>query len=359
MTTAFGNDPAKIEKYKKFWKREKVERPLVGFTFRGWFPLNEYSATKSWLDKEVLTPDMIKPEEFMDDEEELLQEGEIIDDDIIRGDSPAAAVIPWLSGMLGSRMRILPGNILGEERHLSWSELEKVHLDFNNPWFEKYIEFTQILVERAENRFPVSQGAFRGPSDIFGLLRGTSRSILDLYQKPEKSQEFLYKAGDILKEVTEELWNHVPLFHDGYFDGMYHLWAPGPILRLQEDASALYSPKLYRQFLQPVDRKIAGGFSHTFIHLHSTSMFLLDSFLEVEEINCFEINYEESGPSLEEMIKYYKMVQQAEHPLIIRGTFTEEDLGLIREALDPRGLYLLILVKDKKEIKKLKTVLGM
>jgi hypothetical protein len=34
MKFEFGNDPAKIEGYKKFWKREPVKRPLVGFSLK-------------------------------------------------------------------------------------------------------------------------------------------------------------------------------------------------------------------------------------------------------------------------------------------------------------------------------------
>ena len=98
----FGNDPAKIERYNSFWRRADVPRPLVGFTTRGWFPLEEYAATRAWPINTYLTPEMVVPEAFLDDEERLLREGEVLEDDIIRGDMPAAAAIPWLSGMLGA-----------------------------------------------------------------------------------------------------------------------------------------------------------------------------------------------------------------------------------------------------------------
>ncbi len=40
----FGNDPAKIERYRAFWNRSDVRRPLVGFTCVGWFPFGEFAA---------------------------------------------------------------------------------------------------------------------------------------------------------------------------------------------------------------------------------------------------------------------------------------------------------------------------
>ena len=63
----YGNDPAKIERYKAFWSRADVDRPLVGFSFAGWFPLGEFAACRAWRSAAYLTPDMISPEAFMED----------------------------------------------------------------------------------------------------------------------------------------------------------------------------------------------------------------------------------------------------------------------------------------------------
>jgi hypothetical protein len=57
-----GNDSAEIERYKALWRRADVSRPLVGFTMRGWFPLDEYAATRAWPVNDCLTPDIVVPE---------------------------------------------------------------------------------------------------------------------------------------------------------------------------------------------------------------------------------------------------------------------------------------------------------
>jgi hypothetical protein len=355
----FGNDPAKLERYQAFWSRADAKRPLVGFTFRGWFPLQEYAATRAWPTDGYLTPEMVIPEEFMEDEERLLREGEVLDDDIIRGDSPAAAVIPWLDAMLGARLRILPGNVLAEERALPWEALEQVHLDRANPWFQKYMAFAEALAARARGRFPVSHGALNGPSDLMGGLRGHTQSILDLIEEPERSAGALWRFAAIFQEITEKLWRRLPRFHGGYFDGMYQLWSPGPVIRMQEDASGLYSPALYREFLQPTDRQLASRYANCFIHLHSTSMFLLDAMLEIEELGCFEINNDVAGPPLEKMVPHFRRVQMAGRCLLIRGSFKPDELRLLMDALEPRGLYLLILVQDLREVGALRPLVGM
>jgi len=356
----FGNDPAKVADYRAFWDRAPAKRPLVGFSIKSWFPLQEFSASAAWQERDVLTPDMVAPEAFLDDQQRLLREGETIEDDILRGASPSQAV-PWLDGMLGATLRILPGTVLGVERTLPWDELASLHLDLRHPWFGKYIEFIEALVRHSAGRYPVSHGALIGPSDIAALLRGHSHSVLDLVETPDQMRPLLGRCSEIFLRITEEAWKRIPLFCGGYYDAQYQLWSPGPIVRLQEDASGVLSPRLYREFLQPIDREVAGHFPSAFIHLHTNSMFLYDLFLEVEEIRCFQVNYElhSGGPPIAGMIPAFRKIQAAGRPLLVRGSFTPEELRLLVDSLDPRGLYLYIMVSSVAEADSLRPVLGM
>jgi len=355
----YGNDPAKIERYKAFWSRADVKRPLVGFTFVGWFPLGEFSACNSWQSSKYLTPEIIDPADFLEDHVRMLLEGEKIDDDLLRGAGPTAVAVPFLPGVVGCKMRILPDNVMGEERNLSWEDAFKVRFDPQHPWFRKYVEFGQALAARAQGQFPISHNADLGPTDLHAVLRGHSQSILDLSDEPEKSAELLAQMGEIFCAFTDEYWKCIPCFHGGYYDGQYSLWSPGPIVRMQEDATAVYSPDLYRKLVQPVDRKLARHFASAFIHLHSTSMFLLDAFLEIEEIRCFEINNDVSGPPLKNMVGYFQTVQKAQRPLLIRGSFSPEELRMLMDSLEPRGLFLNIMVSKRDEIDALRPLVGM
>jgi hypothetical protein len=88
-------------------------------------------------------------------------------------------------------------------------------------------------------------------------------------------------------------------------------------------------------------------------------MFILDAFLEVEELKCFEINNDAIGPPLAEMLPFFRMVQQARRSLLIRGSLTPEDARKIMDSLEPRGLYLLVVVKDERETEALRPILGL
>jgi hypothetical protein len=318
----------------------------------------EFAASRAWMGFEYLTPDMLHPQDFIADQERLLREGEVIDDDILRGASPCQAV-QWLPPMLGTPLRILGESTLAPDQNLSWPELEDISLDRQNPWYQKYLQFIRVLVDASAGRYPVSHATMSGPSDVAAILRGHHNMILDFYDAPERLVQLFYRAQEIFCQVLEAQWRLTPLFHGGYFDAQYQLWAPEPIVRMQEDASGLFSPALYRRLLQPVDREWARRYPCSFIHLHSTSMFILDAILEVQEIAAFEVNRDVSGPPLEEMIPSYRTIQDAGRPLLVRGSFTPAELGQMLDALTPAGLYLYIMVEDLAEIDPLRRVLNM
>jgi hypothetical protein len=332
---------------------------MVGFSLVGWFPLLEFSASTVWQEQRYLAPEMFVPRDLVDDHVRMLKREDAIDDDLIRGVGPMQVAVPFMPGILGCRLRVLPENVMGEERNLSWDEVLDIRLDPENAWYRKYLQLAEALVERAQGRFPVSHGAEIGPTDMHAVLRGHSQSIIDMIDEPEKTGRLLWRLGEIFAALTKELWRRVPLFHGGYFDAQYCLWAPGPIIRMQEDATAVYSPKLYRELVQPVDRMLARQFECNFIHLHSTSMFILDAILEIEEIRCFEVNNDASGPPVKEMIPHFRKVQEAGRPLLVRGSFTPDELRLTLDALDPRGLILLIMVESLNEIDAARAIIGM
>jgi hypothetical protein len=358
MKHPFGNDPAKVEGYRRFWAREPARRPLVGFSLKSWFPLDEFAASARWPKDALLTTDMVEPEEFLDDQERLLAEGERIDDDILRGASPSQAVF-WCCGSLGASMRVLPGNVVAVDRSLDWDEALAARLDRTAPWYRKYIEFAEALARRSAGRFPVSHGTLVGPLDLAVSLRGHEQTVIDLMEEPAKAARLLANMTDFFVDITRDVWERLPLFEGGWYDAQYQLWAPGPIARMQEDAVAVLSPRLYRDFVRPVDERIAAGFECSFMHLHATSMFVLDQILEIPPLRCLEINNDVGGPPVAEMAPHFARVQRAGRSLLIRGSFSPDELRLLMDTLEPRGLYLYIMVASEAEIDALRPIVGM
>ncbi len=69
------------------------------------------------------------------------------------------------------------------------------------------------------------------------------------------------------------------------------------------------------------------------------------------------MNIEPFNIPCKDMIKYFQMVQNADRPLLIRGSIEPDELRLLLDNLDPAGLYLYIMVKDKEEADRLRKIL--
>jgi len=90
---------------------------------------------------------------------------------------------------------------------------------------------------------------------------------------------------------------------------------------------------------------MAEAFPYAAIHLHSSSLFLLDRILDVEALGCTQINKDVGNTAVAEMMPFLQMVQARHRSLLIRGKLDLADLALLRGSLSPNGLYLQIVVE--------------
>jgi hypothetical protein len=346
---SFGNDPDKILLYRKFWDKENNTRPLIGISKKGWFPVQEFSACKIWKDKKFIEPEDIIPEKYVEDQRNILREGEIFNDDIIRGASPFQG-IGWLAGMLGLRIHNLKDSTVEEFGTISLDEIVSLELSTSNKWYKKYFDFLNILVNDSQGEYPVSHANLSGPTDLFYAFRKGADSIFDVIDQPEQSQKAIFRFGEIIDNLTRSTWEFLPKYNGGFFDAQYQLWAPASIIRIQEDATSLFSPETYMNTTYRADTFMASRYAFPFMHLHSTQLFLLNSILSIKELKCIQINYEAEtgGSKLEALIPYLLEILKTKN-LILRGRFSMDEVRLIKEKIPPQGFYLYCMVESNEE----------
>ena len=73
----------------------------------------------------------------------------------------------------------------------------------------------------------------------------------------------------------------------------------------------------------------------------------------------FQINNDAIGLPVADMVPYFQKVQQAQRSLLIRGAFTPDEMRLLMDSLESRGLFLNIMVKTMDEIEALRPIVGM
>jgi hypothetical protein len=59
------------------------------------------------------------------------------------------------------------------------------------------------------------------------------------------------------------------------------------------------------------------------------------------------------------MLPYFQRVQAAGRSLLIRGSFSPDEARMLMDQLDPRGLYMYVMVKDRAEVEQLRPIFGL
>jgi hypothetical protein len=180
--------------------------------------------------------------------------------------------------------------------------------------------------------------------------------VYDMYDYPARIQCLLDRLTAFWIDIGQRQLALIPAYEGGYVSAFYGIWAPKHVVCPQEDASSSLSPNLFRQYLLSGEKKIARSFPYTVVHIHSPSIWAVEQLLSIANISAIEINYDDNGPRLPELLPWLRRIQE-EKPLVIRGAFTPEDIDLIKRHLSPQGLLLSIVSRSVEEARSLMSVL--
>lgn len=345
------NVEQRLRRHYAFWQGEKTDRPMVGFQIGSYFMAQRYQAAEELLQPgKIISPDMLDPKAFLEDYERQFQWTEEAGQDAFYVAEPYTG-IPWMEAMLGCRIGATGESMWAEHWMENWEEVEGLYLNPDNPWFKKFVEFVDVLVEHAQGRFPVGQPILRGPSDIVGAIIGQSRFPLEIYDNPEKIRKLAQVATKAFVEVVATLQKHAAPFHGGYSIGFYHLWTPGHCIWYQEDLSALMSPTSFRELIRDFGVEICRYAPYNAIHVHPSSFFVLDEILSIKELSVVEINKDVGGPTIADMLAEFRKVLAAGKKLIVWGALDHQDLQAVMEELPRRNIYLDIVAETVEEAK--------
>ncbi len=344
MSTAIAT---RIQRYKEFWQRTNTT-PLIGYSIGSYFISKRFEAAGDLLvENQKIEPEMLNVAAFKADYLRMAEQGSKAEHDIVFTGTPFPG-IPWMEAMLGCEVYGTGSSFVA---HATGAKLKDVQLQniIHKEWFTKYLEFTQMLQELGDDKFPVGEPIMRGPTDIVGTILGQTELVYAFYDHPEQIVTLLNEAIDRFLEVIHAQKKYIKDFYGGYSMGFYDLWCPGDCIWFQDDLNALFSPNLYEQYIYNQHQRLAKSAEYTMMHLHPASFYVVDYLLEIEELNAIQINKDVGGPSVEEMLPIFQKVQQRKN-LVAWGDFSKEEIDLLSRHLQPEGLYIIIFSEELPEI---------
>jgi len=345
---------ASADRALRFWDFKEVERPLLIYQY-DWISGPRFMP---YLGKEgILDPTDVTPEKFFAVHEMIANESDAVADDAMPMAEPLVSV-PWMEVYCGCGAMAKGHHIWSNKRISGIDEIDGlIEQGANAAWLTQYAYYFEKLKEEFGNRLAVAQPILRGIADVAGALLGEENLIFGMMDEPETMQRFYKFIADASRHFFTTHMSIMEPFSNGYVIGQYQLWAPERCLRIQDDAMAVFSPALYREFVLPNTEDMSRLSNYTLMHLHLTSRPYIDDICGIPSIRAVEYDIDEGNEHAADNIETFKKIQAAGKNLIIKAKFDHRDLESLRQ-LDYRGLCIIPVIYDEQQIEEINRFFG-
>jgi hypothetical protein len=324
-------------RHRAFWNSEEVERPLVYVIYDAYVDTELVAAT---LGEGETSPDDIDPRAILPEYDKVAAARDAIDDDAIAVAEPLLG-IPWLEAIAGCRVVVPQGKSIWPEPPEGVSTGDPIVFDPENPWFLKLLQLLYTVVDHARGRYAVGLSHLRGPTDILIARFGSERFFTLFYEAPERVQALALQCAELWRQVVEAEMRIVPPYRGGYGVRQFGLWAPERSVWLQDDTSAMMSPRHYRRFfLDPLAQM--SYLPYGVLHLHIGSLHVAEMLADVPNVRAINFYFDDPKVSLQQAMPVLQRLQARGMPLILAKTvyegFSMDEYQEILDGLAPRGL---------------------
>lgn len=224
-----------------------------------------------------------------------------------------------------------------------------LRFDRANAWVEAQLAIVQAGVEAAAGRFLVGMPDLIENIDCLAQLRGTQTLLMDMLETPELVEQRLWEINAAYFEAFDAI---APLIRDdrgGNAFSAFKIWGPGKTAKVQCDASVMFSPGMFRQFVVPPLTEQCQWLDHAMYHLDGTQAIVhLDALLEIEALDAVEWTPQAGEPQggSPKWFDLYRRIKSAGKAVQAIAVAPEEVVPLI-DAIGPAGTFVLTPAKTQ------------
>ena len=234
-------------------------------------------------------------------------------------------------------------------------KLPPLRFDPANPWWRITEDILRRCVEVAQGRYLVGCPDLIENFDVLSSLRGAQTLMMDMVERPEWVGEKIGELNQVWFAAYERIYDIIKLADGSSTFGAFYIWGPGKTAKLQCDASAMFSPRMYRRFVVPALTAQCEWLDHSLYHLDGTQAVpQLDALLEIAPLDAIEYTPQagiETGGH-KRWHDMYRRILAAGKSVQVVNVEPDEVLPLL-EAIGRKGVYLLIQFKDEREAEKI------
>lgn len=187
--------------------------------------------------------------------------------------------------------------------------------------------------------------------DILAALREPQMLLMDMIERPEWVKQKVAEINRVWFEAYQCIYDIIRLDDGSSAFGAFRLWGPGKTAKVQCDASAMFSPDMFRLFVMPALREQCRWLDHSMYHLDGTQALVhLDALLEIAELDAVEWTPQAGIPGGGNPRWYdlYRRILDAGKSVQVVGVRQDEIIPLL-DAIGGQGVYLMTSFTSSRE----------
>jgi hypothetical protein len=229
--------------------------------------------------------------------------------------------------------------------------LPPLRFDPANRWWQITEAMLRQCADAARGKYLVGCPDLIENMDVLSSLRGAQTLCVDMLERPEWIEQKIAEINDVWFAAYDRIYDLIKLEDGSSSFGAFYLWGPGKVAKVQCDASAMFSPQMYRRFVVPALTAQCAWLDHSLYHLDGTqAMAHLDALLEIAPLDAIEWTPQagiETGGH-KRWHELYRRILAAGKSVQVVNVEPGEVVPLL-DAIGNRGVYILMQFKDERE----------
>ncbi|MGA2796829.1 MAG: hypothetical protein ABSE63_04555 [Thermoguttaceae bacterium] len=237
-------------------------------------------------------------------------------------------------------------------------KLPPLRFDPANPWWRTTEDIISRCAALARGKYLVGCPDLIENLDVLASLRGSQTLLFDLVERPEWVERKIREINEVWFAAYQRIYDLIKLPDDSSAYGAFYIWGPGKVAKVQCDASAMISPKMYGRFVVPTLSAQCQWLDHSLYHLDGTEAIVhLDALLGIEALDAVEYTPQagiETGGHKRWHEMYRRILAAGKSVQVVNVELNE--VQPLLDNLGPKGVYMLIQFKDQREAEQVQKI---
>jgi len=259
-----------------------------------------------------------------------------------------------------------PGSLalyIGGEAELSWDTVwYRPMIDPDDPeghpplrfnpecrWWQIQEATLRACAALAQGKYAVGCPDIIENIDIVAALRDPQLLLMDMIERPDWVLEKVDEVNQAFFDAYDRVYDIIKLEDGSSVFGAFRLWGPGKVAKVQCDASAMFSPRMFSKFVVPALTAQCEWLDYAMFHLDGHQCIPhLDLLLEIEPLQAIEWTPDPQVPrgGSPEWYPMYRKILEAGKSVQAIMVEPEEVLPLL-DAVGGKGMYIMTTFRDQ------------